>query len=121
MLCNDAVKGVEAVSSEVSMLPPGYEEDDIDNNSRLDELMQKSHLLFGLNGCAVLRFTELRIWACERTTDDIFAFMYEYLTAAEAKKKFKVKIKKGKGKGGDVRVRVRLEIRSKFNKVGFLA
>jgi hypothetical protein len=94
------LKGVEAVSSEVSMLPSGYEDDDLDNNSRLDELMQKSHLLFGLNGCAGLRFTELRIWACERTTDDISSFMYEYLTAAEAKKKFKVKIKKGKGKGG---------------------
>jgi hypothetical protein len=94
------MKGVEAVSSDVSMLPPGYEEDELDSKSKLDDLLEKSHLLFGLNSFAGLRFTELRVWACERSPDDVSAFMYEYLTAAEAKKKFKVKIKNKKGLGG---------------------
>lgn len=93
------LKGIEAVSSEVSMLPSGFKKGELDRITALDELMQKSHLLFGLNGFAGLRFTELRVWACERSADDTSALMYEYLTAAEAKKKFKVRIKNKKGAG----------------------
>lgn len=74
------MKGTEAFSSEVSMLPLGFEEDELESTSGLDELMQKSHIVLGLNGFSGLRYTELRVWACERSADDTSALMYEYLT-----------------------------------------
>lgn len=94
------MKGIEVTSGEVSMLPQGYEENDLESPGTLDGIMQKSHLVFGLNHVAGFRMTDLRIWACERSADDTQSFMFEYLTAAETKKKFKVKISnKNKGTG----------------------
>jgi hypothetical protein len=90
------MKGVEVASSELSVQPPGV--NNLESGSALQDFMQKSHLIFGLNHGAGFRLTEIRIWACERSSDDTSALMYEYLTAAEAKKKFKVKIS-NKGKG----------------------
>jgi hypothetical protein len=86
------VKGVAVVSSNVSMLPPGVATDHPERDSLVDDALEKSHILFGLNHPAGFRLTELRIWACARKEDDIKSFLYEYLTAAEQKKKFTVKI-----------------------------
>jgi hypothetical protein len=105
------MKGVEVVSGEVSMLPRGYEENDLHSPGKLDEIMQNSHLVFGLDHTPGYRMTDLRIWACERSAEDTQSFMFEYLTAAETKKKFKLKISSkssgnglGKGvKGGEMR------------------
>jgi hypothetical protein len=87
------------------MLPPGCSRQELESGPQLDDILQKSHLVFGLNHMPGYRMTELRIWACERSAADTQTFLYEYLTAAEQKKKFKVKIatknKKGEtiGKG----------------------
>lgn len=100
------MKGVAVASAEASMLPPGFDEDDLDSATTLDDIMQKSHMFFGLDHCAGFRMTEIRIWACARSGDDVQSFLYEYLAAAEAKKKFKIKISGktklggGFGKGG---------------------
>lgn len=93
------VKGIEVVSGMTSMLPRSVTEDELNDDSKLTDIMQKSHLLFGLNHCTGFRMTELRLWACERCADDILSFLYEYLTAAEQKKKFKVKIATKNKKG----------------------
>lgn len=93
------MKGVTVGESDVSMLPSGFDEDDLESSSTLNDMLSKSHLLFGLNNPPGLRITEFRAWACTRAEDDVKAMMYEYLNAAEAKKKFKVKIKNKKGGG----------------------
>lgn len=99
--CNVSLymKGVDVASKKVSMLPSGLTGKDLKNVSKLDEIMQKSYLLFGLNHSPGFRMTELRVWACERSADDTSTFLYEYLTAAEQKKKFKVKIANKNKKG----------------------
>jgi hypothetical protein len=77
--------------------------DDIEHwneGCRLNEAMEKSSLLFGLNHCTDFRLTEIRVWSCERSAEDIQSFLYEYLNAAEQKKKFKVKIANKKPKIG---------------------
>ena len=88
-------KGDLVTSGTLHWLPDNGEKD----HSLMNELTQKSHLYFGLNHPPGFRMTELRVWACQREEDDINAFMFECLSAAEAKKKFTVKIKKG-SKGG---------------------
>ena len=93
------MKGVEVVSAMTSMVPPGFDQNDLKNDTKLNELLQKSYLLFGLNHVSGYRMSELRIWACERSADDTTSFLYEYLTAAEQKKKFKVKISHKNKKG----------------------
>ena len=93
------MKGKAVASAKMSMLPSGYDEDDLVSPETLNEIMQKSHILYGINHCSGFRMTEIRIWACERSADDTQSFLYEYLTAAEAKKKFKVKISQ-KNKAG---------------------
>ena len=93
------MKGTEVAADVVSMMPPGIDENDLDNAGKVDEIMQKSHLLFGLGHGAGFRMTEIRIWACERSADDTKSFLKWYLTAAEKKKKFQVKIKNKRGGG----------------------
>ena len=86
------VKGVKAFTGMTRMIPLS---DDIEywcEGTRLHDSMRRSCLLLGLNHCVDFRLTELRIWACERSAEDIQSFLYEYLSAAEQKKKFKVKI-----------------------------
>lgn len=94
------VKGATVASSTVSMLPPGVTLNDPERESLVDDALQKSHIVFGLNHPAGFRLTELRIWACARSEDDVKSFLYEYLTAAEQKKKFTVKITNKNKKGG---------------------
>lgn len=91
------MKGEEVVSTSVSMQPPGFNDRDLDSEKTLDNIMQKSHIVFGLNHGAGFRLTELRVWACERSGDDIQTFLYECLAAAEERKRFKVKISNKKG------------------------
>eukprot|EP00977_Amphora_coffeiformis_P021910 scaffold10056_cov164-Amphora_coffeaeformis.AAC.7 len=93
------MKGVTVMESDVSVLPSGFDEEDLESSSTLNDILQKSQMLFGLDNPAGFRMTELRIWAVLRSADDVKAMLYEYLNAAEAKKKFKVKIK-NKNKGG---------------------
>jgi hypothetical protein len=93
------MKGEEVASSDLSMAPSGLGDKELDG-AMLNDLLQKSYMLFGLNHGAGFRLTELRVWACSRSADDTQALMYEYLTAAEAKKKFKVKISSNKNSGG---------------------
>ena len=76
-----------------SSAEPEIDDDDLESSATLNDLLQKSYVVFGLNNPAGFRMTELRIWACQRSEDDTKAMMYEYLNAAESKKKFKVKIK----------------------------
>lgn len=92
--------GASVASSDISMLPPGLKEGDL--AAKADALLEKSYLVFGCNHAVNFRLTEIRIWACERSEDDIKMMMREYLDAAEArKKKFRVKIGKNKkGAGG---------------------
>lgn len=98
---NVFIKGSNAFSDVMSFSPPNFEEDDFAGASGLDGILEKSHLLFGLNHPAGFRTTELRVWALERMDDDIRTLMSEYLDCAEIKRKFRVKIKKktGAGKG----------------------
>eukprot|EP00554_Chaetoceros_debilis_P010300 CAMPEP_0194106814 /NCGR_PEP_ID=MMETSP0150-20130528/6783_1 /TAXON_ID=122233 /ORGANISM="Chaetoceros debilis, Strain MM31A-1" /LENGTH=2377 /DNA_ID=CAMNT_0038795057 /DNA_START=138 /DNA_END=7274 /DNA_ORIENTATION=- len=56
--------------------------------------VQNTVLLFGLGGLGGLRFTEIRLWSCLRSNDDIKMMMHEYLDIAKTKKKFKVAIRK---------------------------
>ena len=94
------MKGVPVMESQVSMLPNGFDEEDLDSTSTLNDLLQKSYLVLGLNNPEGFRITEFRVWACARSEDDVKAMMYEYLNAAESKKKFKVKIKNKNTGGG---------------------
>lgn len=100
--CNVSIcmKGNDVASSQMSMLPPSYDENDLEDTDTLNGIIKKSHILFGLDHGAGFRMTEIRVWACERSADDTQSFLYEYLTAAEAKKKFKVKISQKKGVAG---------------------
>ena len=90
--------GTSVASMNTSMLPPGIKEKAL--NTKVDDLMEKSHLVFGLNNCVNFRLTELRVWACERSEDDIKMMMREHLDAATTKKKFRVRIGKNKKGGG---------------------
>jgi len=95
------MKGEEVAAKDMSMIPPGFDENDLDSAATLDDIMKKSYVVFGLNHAPGFRLTEIRVWACQRSAEDTQSLLYEYLTAAEAKKKFKVKIsKKGGGKVG---------------------
>lgn len=104
------MKGLRVASTVVRIVPPGLEEEKFEDSTAVDGVMANSVILFGLNPVGNLRFTELRLWSCERNEDDVKMMMYEYLPAAENKKKFKVKIRnKNKAdtentKGGESRL-----------------
>ena len=87
-------------SSDVSFQLPGVENDEVSDFDHIDNLLERSALLFGLSGVEGLRFTELRFWACKRASEDIKMMMHEYLDVAKTKKRFKVAIRsKGITKG----------------------
>lgn len=93
--------GTSVGSADVSVLPQGLDKESLKDDAQLGKFMQKSHLVFGLDHSASFRLTEIRVWACERSEDDIKMMMRESLDAAEArKKKFRVKIGKNKQKAG---------------------
>ena len=96
---NVLVKGNSVCSKALDLKPPKFEVDEFAGASGLDTLLEKSHLVMGLDHPATFRLTELRIWATERDEDDIRIMMTEYLEPAELKRKFRVKIKK-KGDAG---------------------
>ncbi|GKY97024.1 hypothetical protein MPSEU_000661200 [Mayamaea pseudoterrestris] len=98
------MKGEEVASSDLSVKPRAFEDDNDLDSPTLNELLSKSYVVFGLDHGAGFRLTELRVWACARSADDTQALMYEYLTAAEAKKKFKVKISSNKNKSGGAKM-----------------
>jgi len=50
-------------------------------------------LIFGIGPSSGFRMTDLRVWACQRSLEDIKIMMHEYLEAAEIKKKLKVNIR----------------------------
>lgn len=83
----------------VSLVPSSMTDEDLRSGFTRDDLMKASLLVFGLDHCEGFRMTELRVWACKRSSEDTASFMYEYLTAAEQKKKFKVKIASKNKKG----------------------
>lgn len=99
---NVLLKGVSAFSDKLSFAPPNFEVDEFSGASALDPMLEKSHLVFGLNHPAGFRLTELRAWALARADDDIRTMMTEYLNCAEIKKKFAVKIKKKGGTPGKI-------------------
>ena len=86
------MKGTRVASTVAKMVPPGLSKDS--GISEIDEAMEKTVLLFGVNPIDGLAFTELRVWACERNEDDVKRELYEYLPAAEMKKKIKIIIKR---------------------------
>lgn len=93
-----SMMGTSVASMKTSMLPPKLTLKDL--GAKVDGLMEKSHLLFGLNSAVGFRLTEIRVWASERSEDDIKMMMREHLDAASMKKKFRVRIKKGGSAGG---------------------
>jgi hypothetical protein len=96
-------RGVKVASSDsMSFSPPGFQVDEFSGASALDPMLEKSHLVYGLDHPKGFRLTELRAWAMERDDDDIRRLMTEYLECAEIKKKFKVKIKKKGGAAGSL-------------------
>jgi hypothetical protein len=96
---NVYVKGISACSDTISFAPPKFEVDDFSGASALDPMLEKSHLVYGLDHPAGYRMTELRVWATTRRDDEIRAMMTEFLGCAEMKRKFRVKIKKKGGAG----------------------
>eukprot|EP00537_Pseudo-nitzschia_pungens_P005976 CAMPEP_0172360890 /NCGR_PEP_ID=MMETSP1060-20121228/4819_1 /TAXON_ID=37318 /ORGANISM="Pseudo-nitzschia pungens, Strain cf. cingulata" /LENGTH=2771 /DNA_ID=CAMNT_0013082989 /DNA_START=94 /DNA_END=8409 /DNA_ORIENTATION=+ len=89
--------GRQTDSKTLSFSPPDFEADNFSGASAFDPMLEKSHLLFGLDHAKDLRITELRVWALDRKDDDIKTWMTEYLECAEIKRKFKIKIKKKLG------------------------
>jgi hypothetical protein len=96
------MKGVKVASSMVSMKLPGVEDEALSDMSFINECMNRTALMFGLNPTKGFRFTEVRVWSCERNEDDLKMMMHECLREAETKKKFKVKIRNRRAapKGG---------------------
>jgi len=90
------MKGAQILSSDVDLTLPSFESDMYSDFDAIDDIMDRSILLFGLSPISGFRLTEIRVWSCARNEDDIKLMMYEYLSPAEAKKKFKVKIRKKK-------------------------
>jgi hypothetical protein len=97
------LKGKEKISSVLDFSSPEIEIDDFAGASALDGILDKSHMLFGLDHPFGYRMTELRVWAMERAQEDIETFMTEYLECAETKRKLRVAIKK---KGGEAKGKV---------------
>lgn len=93
------MRGKTVASAQHSFVPSGQTAESMSKEDSLNTMMVKSHLVFGLGHRTGYRITELRVWACERSVEDISSFMYEYLNAAEQKKKFKVKIANKNKKG----------------------
>jgi hypothetical protein len=92
------VKGNIVCEKVLDFKPPKIEDDDFAGTSGLDAILEKSHIVFGLDHPVNFRLTELRVWATDRDEADVRTMMTEYLEAAEMKRKFRVKIKK-KGDG----------------------
>jgi len=95
LIMNGAVVVPSAI---VSVNPFGSESDTDLNQDDIEDAMEKTVLIFGIGPSVGFRLTELRVWACQRSEDDVKMMMYEYLQDAEMKKKFKVNIRKGSKK-----------------------
>ncbi|KAL7430349.1 hypothetical protein ACHAXH_002811 [Discostella pseudostelligera] len=93
---------------------PGHELRQVE----IDESMERSVLIFGIGPSIGYRMTDLRVWACQRSEDDIKTMMYEYLRDAEMKKKLKVNIRKGAKKVTDQNI-APIRLRQPESKKGF--
>lgn len=100
--CNISLrmKGSLISSTDISVDIPGLDEDEMLDFQAIDSALKHTLLTFGLGGIHGLRFTEIRMWACNRASDDIKMMMYEHLDIAKTKKKLKLAIRsKGLAKG----------------------
>ncbi|VEU44210.1 unnamed protein product [Pseudo-nitzschia multistriata] len=92
------IRGSRKIDSEVlNFSPPDFEVDDFSGASAFDQMLETSHLVFGIDHTKDFRLTELRVWALDRKDDDIKTWMTEYLECAEIKRKIKIKIKRKLG------------------------
>ncbi|KAL3810747.1 hypothetical protein ACHAXA_008560 [Cyclostephanos tholiformis] len=78
----------------ISVNPFGSEYEQELCKADIEEAMEKTVLIFGIGPSVGFRMTELRVWSCQRSEDDINMMMYEYLRDAEMKRKLKVNIRK---------------------------
>jgi hypothetical protein len=78
----------------ISVNPFGSEYEQELCEEDIEEAMEKTLLIFGIGPSAGFRMTDLRVWSCQRSEDDINMMMYEYLNDAQMKKKLKVNIRK---------------------------
>ena len=96
--CNVSLrmKGSLVASSDVILKLPNLNDEESSDFSSIDRAMDRTVLMFGLRAVEGLRYTEIRLWACKRASEDINMMMYEYLDIAKMKKKFSIAIR-GKG------------------------
>ncbi|KAL9183263.1 hypothetical protein ACHAXT_005050 [Thalassiosira profunda] len=67
------------------------------NQEDIEDAMERTIFIFGIGPSLGFRLTDVRVWACSRSEEDIAMMMYEYLRAAEMRKKFRVKIQQKEG------------------------
>jgi len=87
------VKGALMATSALRFDLPSLDIHNNLSNKSIDEILDRTFLLFGLGAHSGFRMTELRHWACERSADDTKMMMYEYLSVAETRRKLQVKIR----------------------------
>jgi len=88
------MNGVTVVSSALLFVDPfGFSSDDV-NQDDIDDALEKTILVFGIGPSVGFRMTDIRVWACQRSEEDVKTMMYEYLKDAEMKRKLKVNIRK---------------------------
>ena len=87
------MKGIVVASSVISFVPPGLDVAQSMEMDDINEAMGRTALMLGLGAPTGFRITEVRVWSCKRSEDDVKMMMYESLRAAEIKKKFKVRIR----------------------------
>jgi len=88
------MNGVTVVPNALLSVDPfGSTSEDVHQDD-IDDALEKSILIFGIGPSAGFRLTDIRVWACQRSEEDVQMMMYEYLKDAEMKRKFKVNIRK---------------------------
>eukprot|EP00986_Skeletonema_menzelii_P008117 scaffold3342_cov150-Skeletonema_menzelii.AAC.1 len=88
------MNGVSVVPNALLSVDPfGATSEDVHQDD-IDDALEKSILIFGIGPSVGFRLTDVRVWACQRSEDDVQMMMYEYLKDAEMKRKFKVNIRK---------------------------
>ena len=80
--------------SKILVNPFGSETDQDVTQNDIEEALEKTVLIFGIGPSIGFRMTDLRVWSCRRSEDEVNLMMYEYLKDAEMKKKLKVNIRK---------------------------
>lgn len=94
VLASVLMNGVSVVPNALLSVDPfGATSEDV-NQDDIDDALEKSILIFGIGPSPGFRLTDVRVWACQRSEEDVQMMMYEYLKDAEMKRKFKVNIRK---------------------------